>query len=272
MLNWWKITAVKVKGQKCRKESAAELPLTIRWSLQPAGSGSRNTTLVDTGIEYVPAAAKSTLENSGGDERSSVAQIDVTRLESEPEMLEDLRSNEILPAEDKPTSNVPLDDLVSSTLLASVTPVNGESVNIPFAHQAIQYHIRQLLFHDKQYRQFIGIERNLKPLYTYTSVLFKWALTEMSSGKFKDMEDTMRQRSKKPTEVGQPHGARGLNLECQHRCNIVMVESERRYANLVLACKTKITHEKLVQGCTNYQVGSPTKGRPTWEEAKMRNE
>jgi hypothetical protein len=50
------------------------------------------------------------------------------------------------------------------------------------------YYLRQLLFHDRQYRHFIGNERNLQPLYTYTSVLFKWALTELSSGAFKDLD------------------------------------------------------------------------------------
>ncbi|KAG1849630.1 hypothetical protein DFJ58DRAFT_794581 [Suillus subalutaceus] len=96
-----------------------------------AGSDSRSTTLAGTGIESAPAvmldvpAAKSTSENSDGDERSSVAQIDVTRLESELEMLEDVGSNEILPAEDKPTLNMPLDgDSESSTLLASITPAD----------------------------------------------------------------------------------------------------------------------------------------------------
>ncbi|KAG1791265.1 uncharacterized protein HD556DRAFT_1445533 [Suillus plorans] len=78
--------------------------------------------------------------------------------------------------------------LINEAFLRGVITVNGERVNIPFAHQALQYYIRQLLFHDKQYRKFIGIERNLKPLYTYTSVLFKWALTEMSSGAFKDTD------------------------------------------------------------------------------------
>lgn len=71
----------------------------------------------------VSVAANSTLENSDGSKRSSVAQIDGTQLESEPEILEDLCSNDILPAEDKPTSNVLLNDLISSTPLTSVTPV-----------------------------------------------------------------------------------------------------------------------------------------------------
>ncbi|KAG1724332.1 uncharacterized protein EDB91DRAFT_1087515 [Suillus paluster] len=86
-----------------------------------------NTTLADTGIELAPVmldvpAAMSTLKNSDGDKRSSVAQIDVTQLESEPGTLGDVGL--IPPAEDKPTLNMPLDDSESSTLPASVTPAD----------------------------------------------------------------------------------------------------------------------------------------------------
>ncbi|KAG1733228.1 uncharacterized protein EDB91DRAFT_1084504 [Suillus paluster] len=86
-----------------------------------------NTTLADTGIELAPVmldvpAAMSTLKNLDGDKRSSVAQIDVTQLESEPGMLGDVGL--IPPAEDKPTLNMPLDDSESSTLPASVTPAD----------------------------------------------------------------------------------------------------------------------------------------------------
>ncbi|KAG1779367.1 hypothetical protein EV702DRAFT_1043815 [Suillus placidus] len=48
-----------------------------------------------------------------------------------------------------------------------------KNVDIPFANVALLYFIRQLLFHDRQYKQFIGEAQNLQPLFTYTSVLFK---------------------------------------------------------------------------------------------------
>jgi hypothetical protein len=75
-----------------------------------------------------------------------------------------------------------------SLLLLSLLQVNGKDVNIPFGNLAMWYYLWQLLFHDRQYRHFIGNEQNLQLLYTYTSVLFKWALTELSSGAFKDLD------------------------------------------------------------------------------------
>ncbi|KAG1823696.1 uncharacterized protein BJ212DRAFT_1296265 [Suillus subaureus] len=84
-------------------------------------------------------AAKSTLENLDGDERCSVAQIDMTWLESELETLEDVGLNEILPAEDKPALNMLLEDSKSSTLLASVIPVDKyySDFSIPEEHMLV---------------------------------------------------------------------------------------------------------------------------------------
>ncbi|KAG1885373.1 hypothetical protein F4604DRAFT_1918063 [Suillus subluteus] len=66
--------------------------------------------------------------------------------------------------------------------------VNRQDVEVPFWIIGMRYHIRQLLCHDRRYKQFIGNNRNIQPLYTFTGVLFKWALSEMSSGTFKDLD------------------------------------------------------------------------------------
>ncbi|KAG1893122.1 uncharacterized protein F5891DRAFT_986188 [Suillus fuscotomentosus] len=73
-------------------------------------------------------------------------------------------------------------------LLHTEKEVNGKDVNIPFGSRAMQHYIHQLLYHDRQYKHFIENKRNIQPLYTYTSVLFKWALTEMSSGVFRELD------------------------------------------------------------------------------------
>ncbi|KAG1843400.1 hypothetical protein C8R48DRAFT_780701 [Suillus tomentosus] len=79
--------------------------------------------------------------------------------------------------------------------------VNGENVDIPFANVALLYFIRQLLFHDRQYKQFIGEKQNLQPLFTYTSVLFKWALTEMSTGVFQDIDFKLNEATTEHTAM-----------------------------------------------------------------------
>lgn len=75
-----------------------------------------------------------------------------------------------------------------SYLQLTLLQVNGKDVNIPFGSRPMRHHVRQLLFHDRQYKLFIGNKRNIQPLYTYTSVLFKWALSELSSGAFKELD------------------------------------------------------------------------------------
>lgn len=80
------------------------------------------------------------------------------------------------------------DLLDDETFLRGVINVNGKDVNIPFGSRAMRHYIRQLLYHDRQYKHFIENKRNIQPLYTYTSVLFKWALTEMSSGVFRELD------------------------------------------------------------------------------------
>jgi Domain of unknown function (DUF6532) len=74
--------------------------------------------------------------------------------------------------------------------------VNGKDVYIPFGNRAMRYYVRQLLFHDRQYKQFIETKRNIQPLYTYTSVLFKWALAEMSSGEFRELDFKIAEATK----------------------------------------------------------------------------
>ncbi|KAG2059877.1 hypothetical protein BDR06DRAFT_1062641 [Suillus hirtellus] len=79
--------------------------------------------------------------------------------------------------------------LLEDTLdVARMAKVNGGNIDIPFANIALLYFIWQLLFHDRQYKQFIGEKQNLQPLFTYTSVLFKWALIEMSTEVFQDID------------------------------------------------------------------------------------
>ncbi|KAG1739752.1 hypothetical protein EDB19DRAFT_1908769 [Suillus lakei] len=87
--------------------------------------------------------------------------------------------------------------------------VSRENVDIPFGNVAVLYYIRQLLFHNRQYKQFIDMKQNLQPLFTYTSVLFKWALTEMSSGVFKDLDVKL-------TEATMEHTVMETLLEEQH--------------------------------------------------------
>ncbi|KAG2124320.1 hypothetical protein BD769DRAFT_1388856 [Suillus cothurnatus] len=97
--------------------------------------------------------------------------------------------HQLLDTEEKEAIKEFVDNLLKNdAFLRGVIKVNGKDVDIPFGNLAMWYYLRQLLFHDRQYRHFIGNERNLQPLYTYTSVLFKWVLTELSSGAFKDLD------------------------------------------------------------------------------------
>ncbi|KAG1849400.1 hypothetical protein F4604DRAFT_1934899 [Suillus subluteus] len=88
------------------------------------------------------------------------------------------------------SSFLPEDDSIIKQMATDClnAQVNGQDVEVPFGIIGMRYHIRQLLCHDRRYKQFIGNNRNIQPLYTFTGVLFKWALSEMSSGTFKDLD------------------------------------------------------------------------------------
>lgn len=69
-------------------------------------------------------------------------------------------------------------------------------MTVTFANTTIRYFVRQLLFHDRKYINYIGEDRNIKHLFIYVGVLFKWVFSELSGGVFKDRNFTMDDKMK----------------------------------------------------------------------------
>ncbi|KAG1741239.1 hypothetical protein EDD22DRAFT_851720 [Suillus occidentalis] len=62
--------------------------------------------------------------------------------------------------------------------------VCGILIDLLFGHQAIISFVKYLLFHDRQYWQYISPTKNVKPLIVYSSTLHTWALNKFSSRSF----------------------------------------------------------------------------------------
>ncbi|KAG2336115.1 hypothetical protein BDR05DRAFT_953583 [Suillus weaverae] len=97
--------------------------------------------------------------------------------------------HQLLRTETKAAVKIFVGNLIKKdAFLRGVINVNGVDVEVPFANVGMQFHIWQLLCYDRRYRQFISENQNVQPLYTFTSVLFKWALSELATGAFKEID------------------------------------------------------------------------------------
>ncbi|KAG2046934.1 hypothetical protein BDR06DRAFT_977133 [Suillus hirtellus] len=87
-------------------------------------------------------------------------------------------------------------DLHNALMMKHAKEVEGMQVTVAFANTTIRYFVRQLLFHDRKYINYIGEDQNIKHLFIYVGVLFKWVFSELSGGIFKDRDFTMDDKMK----------------------------------------------------------------------------
>ncbi|KAG1812250.1 uncharacterized protein BJ212DRAFT_1301749 [Suillus subaureus] len=54
---------------------------------------------------------------------------------------------------------------------------------------------KELFLHDRKYINYIGQDQDIQHLLNFIGVLFKWALSELSTGKFKDQDFKMNKKT-----------------------------------------------------------------------------
>ncbi|KAG1726171.1 uncharacterized protein EDB91DRAFT_1086850 [Suillus paluster] len=73
--------------------------------------------------------------------------------------------------------------------------IQGTKVEVTFGNITICNFVRQLLFHDRKYVDYIGQDRNIQHLLNFVGVAFNWVLDELSTGVFKIQDLKMNEKT-----------------------------------------------------------------------------
>ncbi|KAG1850668.1 hypothetical protein F4604DRAFT_1934344 [Suillus subluteus] len=84
--------------------------------------------------------------------------------------------------------------------LYGIINVQGMKVEVVFGNVTIQYFVRQLLFHDRKYINYLGQDQDIQYLLNFVGISFKWVLSELSSGVFKDQDFKMDNKTHQYSE------------------------------------------------------------------------